>query len=168
MASVSCRQCGSANPPEARFCANCGSILVNTGPAAAIPAVASEYAGFWIRFAAFLIDFVIIIVISFFLHIIHFGFAILFFPTFVGWLYYWLFTGLRGQTPGKIAVGIRVINARGAPPGLGIAALREIPGKILSSFVFCLGYFWIGWDGKKQGWHDKIAGTYVVRVSSRQ
>lgn len=33
---------------------------------------------------------------------------------------------------------------------------------LVSGIVFCLGYFWIIWDDEKQGWHDKIAGTYVV------
>ena len=86
----------------------------------------------------------------------------------VPWLYYWLFTGLKGQTLGKMAVGIRVVNAEGSVPGLGMAALREIPGKIVSSIVICLGFFWIIWDVRKQGWHDKIAKTYVVRVESRR
>ena len=83
-------------------------------------------------------------------------------------LYHWLFTGLKGQTLGKMAVGIKVVNAEGSMPGLGIAALREIPGKIASFIVICLGFLWIIWDVRKQGWHDKIAKTYVVRVKSRQ
>ena len=84
------------------------------------------------------------------------------------WLYHWLFIGLKGQTLGKMAVGIKVVNARGSIPGLGDAALREILGKIVSTIVICLGFLWIIWDGRKQGWHDKIAKTYVVRVESRR
>jgi uncharacterized RDD family membrane protein YckC len=175
MASVLCKHCGNNNPPEARFCAHCGSSLVATAvsvPAAAPvtaparPAAVTEYAGFWIRLAAALIDGVIILVVSFFLRIVSFGFLFTLSP-FIVWLYYWLFTGLKGQTPGKMAVGIKVVDAGGSLPGLGVAALREILGKIVSSIVFCLGYLWIIWDGEKQGWHDKMAGTYVVPVKPR-
>jgi len=45
------------------------------------------------------------------------------FTIFLPWLYYWLFIGLKGQTLGKMAVGIKVVNAEGYMPGLGIAAL---------------------------------------------
>jgi uncharacterized RDD family membrane protein YckC len=134
----------------------------------ATPAAVTDYAGFWIRLAAALIDLVVISVVFLTLRFIHFGFPFLFSSIFIPWLYYWLFTGLKGQTPGKMAVGIKVVNARGSIPGLGTAALREIPGKLVSSVVFCLGYLWIIWDIKKQGWHDKVAGTYVVRANPKR
>lgn len=123
--------------------------------------------GFWIRFAAAVIDSIIISFISFVL--LRFssstwtGFGIL-----VLWLYYWLFTGLKGQTPGKMAVGIIVVNAEGSVPGLRRAALREVPGKIISFIAIYLGLLWIIWDKRKQGWHDKIANTCVVRVESKR
>lgn len=124
--------------------------------------------GFWIRLAAAIIDGIIISFVSFAFS--HIGIWGLLFPVlfFVPWLYYWLFTGLKGQTPGKMAVGIKVVNAAGSVPGLGYAALREIPGKIASSIVIYLGFLWIAWDRQKQGWHDKIAKTYVIRVESRR
>jgi len=87
---------------------------------------------------------------------------------FVPWLYLWLFTGLKGQTLGKMVVGIKVVNAEGSIPGLGRAALREVLGKIISSIALCIGFLWIVRDGRKQGWHDKIANTYVVRAESRR
>ena len=60
---MKCPVCGKDNPPEARFCANCGAALVTpTGPAA--PAAAVEYMGFWIRFGAALIDWVVLWLIS--------------------------------------------------------------------------------------------------------
>ena len=127
--------------------------------------------GFWIRFAAAIIDAVILGVVT----------SIIFIPAvlnlmiipllnsssfFLPCLYYWLFTGLKGQTPGKMAVGIKVVNARGENPGLGIAALREILGRFISGAVFCLGYLWIAIDKEKRGWHDSIASTHVVKVES--
>ena len=176
MASIRCKSCGYDNPTEARFCANCGSNLtaiteqpapgVIPGVAAAAPEVAVEYMGFWIRFVAAFIDGVVISFISFVFSVIV-GMPVVS-AIIIPWLYYWLFTGLKGQTLGKMAVGIKVVNAEGSVPGLGIAALREILGKIVSSIVIYLGFLWIAWDVQKQGWHDKIASTYVVRVESRR
>jgi uncharacterized RDD family membrane protein YckC len=62
-----------------------------------------------------------------------------------------------------MAVGIKVIDAEGNVPGLGRAILREIVGKFISGLALGLGYAWMGWDTHKRGWHDHIAGTYVVR-----
>lgn len=74
------------------------------------------------------------------------------------------FTGKYGQTPGKMLLHVKVIRlSDGATPGYLRAFLREIIGKILSSF-FLLGYLWAIWDKRKQTWHDKIAGTIVIKV----
>ena len=62
-----------------------------------------------------------------------------------------------------MAVGITVIDERGNVPGLTRALIREVPGKLLSGLALGLGFVWVAWDEKKQGWHDKIAKTYVVR-----
>jgi uncharacterized RDD family membrane protein YckC len=70
-----------------------------------------------------------------------------------------------GQTIGKMAVGIKVVGADGQPPSGGRAVLRYI-GYIISGLVLALGYFWVIYDQKRQGWHDKIAGTYVVYSDS--
>ncbi len=132
--------------------------------------------GFWIRLAAAIIDGIIIWFISFVIstlfisRLIGLGYFLspvsLWFPIIL--LYHWLFIGLKGQTLGKMSVGIRVTNAEGSAPGLAFALLRELPGKILATIPIYLGYLWIIWDGQKQGWHDKIANTYVVRVKSRR
>ncbi len=81
------------------------------------------------------------------------------------WAYFVLFTGLKGQTPGKMVVGLRVVDDRGNVPGIARAIMREVVGKFISGLVLNLGYLWVIWDGQKQGWHDKIADTYVVRVT---
>jgi uncharacterized RDD family membrane protein YckC len=178
MAVIRCQSCGYDNLPEARFCANCGSSLATAakqpvptvipGAELAAPVAAVEYMGFWIRFGAAIIDAVVISLISFvFPRIGGVGIGFPFWGILIPWLYYWLFTGLKGQTLGKMAVGIKVVNTEGYTPGLGIAALREIPGKILSFIAIYLGFLWIIWDGQKQGWHDKIANTYVLKVESR-
>lgn len=177
---MQCKVCEQDNPPEASFCGNCGAVLTTMAEPAApvvIPALPTEiqveYLGFWIRFVAAIIDAVIVGVVLTLLFFVFYAIAshrywfpapFLWFP--VLWLYYWLFIGLKGQTPGKMAIGIKVVNDRGEIPGLGFAALREILGKMVSSAVFCLGYLWIAIDEEKQGWHDKIASTHVVKVES--
>ena len=86
-------------------------------------------------------------------------------------MYYVALTGLKGQTLGKMALGIMVVNAQGEAPGIRRAAFREIVGKLVSEiaiFLGYLGYLWIGWDRKKRGWHDHIASTHVVRAPGRR
>lgn len=185
---MKCQICGQDNPAEASFCANCGATLVTTvepPPSTALPETVVEYAGFGIRLGASIIDGIIIFFISFvlsrFLLSNIFGYPFPFLPSIfrpsilssfplpfywfpVSWLYYWLFTGLKGQTPGKMSVGIKVVDARGDRVGLGVAALREILGKTLSALALYIGFFWIIWDKQKRGWHDKIASTYVVKA----
>jgi uncharacterized RDD family membrane protein YckC len=176
---VRCKSCGHDNPPEARFCANCGFSLaatteqpapaVSPGAETAEPEAAVEYMGFWIRFAAAIIDYLVILTASALLFSISRGAGVsAILVCFLSYLYYWLFTGLIGQTPGKMAVGIKVVNAAGSIPGLGHAALREIPGKILSAIAIYLGFLWVIWDKQKQGWHDKIASTHVVSARARR
>jgi len=79
--------------------------------------------------------------------------------------YFIYFTGSSGQTLGKKALKIKVIKTEtNQAPGYVSAFLREVVGKFLSMVIFFLGYFWMIWDKEKQTWHDKIAGTLVVKV----
>jgi uncharacterized RDD family membrane protein YckC len=70
-------------------------------------------------------------------------------------------TRTNGQTPGKRALGIRVVKKDGTPITFIDALLRNVVGYTLSG-IFALGYIWALFDSEKQGWHDKIAGTTVV------
>ncbi len=69
-----------------------------------------------------------------------------------------------GATLGKMALGIKVVKQDGSG-NINVVEgfLREVVGKFLSSF-FLLGYLWMLWDVNKQTWHDKIAGTLVVKA----
>lgn len=69
----------------------------------------------------------------------------------------------KGQTPGKMAMGIRIVAADGGPIGLGRAIIRYL-GFFVSAAILYLGFIMIAFDGRKQGLHDKIAGTFVVRT----
>ena len=69
-----------------------------------------------------------------------------------------------GQTWGRRIVGIRVVDANTyGVPGWGKAIGRQLFAGFISSNIFYLGYLWMLWDSKNQTWHDKVAGTYVVR-----
>ena len=80
-------------------------------------------------------------------------------------IYFIWFHGSVGQTPGKMLLGLRVIQASGETMTFGVAFLRWV-GTLVSSLFLSLGYLWIAFDGKKQGWHDKIAATLVIRTTS--
>ena len=77
--------------------------------------------------------------------------------------YHWFFWTRRGgQTPGKFALGIRVIKTDGGPIGDIDALIRAI-GYHVSAMLFGLGFVWALFDRSNQSWHDKMARTYVVR-----
>ncbi len=84
----------------------------------------------------------------------------------IGLAYFVVFWATTGQTLGKMAMGIKVIGIDGTPVTWGKAILRYI-GYIISGLVLALGFIWIAFDSKRQGWHDKIAGTYVVRKETQ-
>jgi uncharacterized RDD family membrane protein YckC len=74
-----------------------------------------------------------------------------------------LWTYWNGQTVGKRLMNLKVVKEDGSPIDLQTAILRYV-GYIISGCVIGLGFLWVIWDSKKQGWHDKIAKTFVVKV----
>jgi uncharacterized RDD family membrane protein YckC len=86
---------------------------------------------------------------------------------YYGWMY-----STRGQSLGKMALGIRVIGPDGGNPSWGRAILREVVGEqILGTILFMLcllpgllAYLWMLWDPEQQTWFDKLAQTHVVRA----
>jgi len=76
-------------------------------------------------------------------------------------IYYVGYWSKSGQTIGSTLVGIKVVGKDGSPVSGGKALLRYV-GYIVSAIVLSLGFLWAAFDRKRQGWHDKIAGTYVV------
>jgi uncharacterized RDD family membrane protein YckC len=128
-----------------------------------------KYAGFWIRFLASLIDGILLTALAYILGLQSSVQTELFsveqnIQNLMSIVYYILLTGFFGQTLGKMIVGIKVVRAEGAPAGWGAIILRETIGKIVSALVIGLGFIWVGFDKHKQGWHDKIASTYVVKT----
>jgi uncharacterized RDD family membrane protein YckC len=134
---------------------------------AATPAGAASHtrAGFWKRVAAFVLDAIAINLLA-----IPFTFAGSA-GYMVGFIVVWVtyFTlldgGPNGQTVGRMALKIRVVDV-GTGEGIGYSrGLVRTIGRVPSEIVLFLGYFWMLWDGEKQGWHDKLAGSVVVPVS---
>ena len=78
--------------------------------------------------------------------------------------YFVIPTGLFGRTPGKWAAGIRVVDLKGHTPGVAIAIPREMVGRFVATITLGIGLAWAVFDPKRQGWHDKIAGTLVVNT----
>jgi uncharacterized RDD family membrane protein YckC len=139
----------------------------------------AQHAGFWIRFAAYIIDYVIVTIAS---YIVIFALALgiglqsngsedvvaviasvgMVLIVFVGqWLYYAIMESSSYQgTLGKKAVGIAVTDELGRRIGFGRATGRYF-AKIISGLILLFGYFMIGWTRRKQGLHDMIAGTLV-------
>jgi uncharacterized RDD family membrane protein YckC len=70
--------------------------------------------------------------------------------------------GSNGQTAGMRILGIRIIRTDGKPFTMLRAVLRHLAGYPLSMAFFFLGFLWILWDPRQQGWHDKLARTVVV------
>ena len=68
---------------------------------------------------------------------------------------------LLGQTPGKSLLGVRIARVTGQPLTVRRALLRYL-GYWLSAIPLGLGFLWVLMDDRRQGWHDKLAGTCVV------
>ncbi len=132
-----------------------------------------DYCGFWRRFAANFLDGLVLgmayNVVNKILHVIaslsgtaYLGFSEWMLCTIIFWAYMIWLKGYRGATPGYYALGIRIISISGAQ-----VSVKQILIRIISSFFsaipFGLGYIWITVDANRQTWHDKIAGTYVIR-----
>ena len=84
---------------------------------------------------------------------------------FISAVYFTYFHGTTGQTPGKMLLRFKVVQTAGENMTYGIAFLRWI-GYFVSALPLYIGFLWAAFDGKKQGWHDKIAGTVVILVNN--
>ena len=162
---IYCNKCGRENSSEARFCVDCGSVIqgrIGRGTPPRSSLVTAEYMGFWIRLTAQIIDgiilgiaWVILLALTNALPVL----IIIVIPVFI----YGFYKYIKGKTLGKMLLRIAVVDETGQEISFGRGLLREIIGKFASGIIFCLGYIWVAFDDKNQGWHDKIAGTYVVR-----
>ena len=138
-------------------------------------------AGFWLRVVATILDSTIVAILQTMLSIA-FVFAgkvaigggeeqlvflaplVLLLGLTINLAYFVTFTGHCGQTPGKMALRIKVIRTDGSDIGYGKAAFREIVAKFISGIILCIGYLMVAFDEQKQGLHDRMADTYVIKL----
>lgn len=135
----------------------------------------AQYAGFWIRAGASVIDALLLMIVL--LPLMFFIYGEEYFTSedlvvgaadlilnyilpIVIIIWFWL----RFQaTPGKMATRLTILDAStGGPMNFRQAIIRYI-GYIISTLPLGLGYIWVGFDKRKQGWHDKLANTVVIR-----
>jgi uncharacterized RDD family membrane protein YckC len=129
-----------------------------------------KFAGFWIRFAALLLDGIVLYGVFFLLRLVlnvdlmRPPANVTFIEYIIMFTYYVSLTVLYGQTLGKMALGIQVVRQDGSPNTWGYIILREVIGKFVSTVILLIGYIMAGFDSKKRGLHDRIGSTYVVKV----
>lgn len=184
---MTCQQCGAENPGANRFCIKCGAELGagTAGPEPTPPTggyVSSpgtpisppgfggagaggivwphdQLVGFGPRFVAAFIDMVVLAIAYKVLDAIHLG-AI---DSLAGTAYLVYFWSTTGQTLGNIVMKIKVARADGQALSISTGVLRYV-GYVISIIAIFIGVLWVLWDPNKQGWHDKIASTVVVRA----
>jgi len=151
---------------------------------------APRYAGFWIRFVARLIDGILLFIVTtiLFLPLSFLGFgsvgllssrqdpaaALAALPALMGVIgitsilrialfaaYEIYFVSTRGATPGKMALGLKIIRADGGPVPVGLATGRYF-AQFLSAFILWIGYIMAGFDPEKRALHDRLCDTRVI------
>ena len=148
----SCPSCGQPATAGAQFCGSCGTNLTGV-----------EYASFWRRLGGYLLDVIIVGVVTTIVSII-FQSVLGSFVGFLAAITYYVVLNANGGTWGKRALGMRLENAEtGEDIGVGSATVRYIVA-IASALALLLGYLWCIWDERNQTWHDKAAGSIVVRT----
>jgi uncharacterized RDD family membrane protein YckC len=197
-----CHKCGAQNDDQAAFCDKCGAALTNmrpmvsataapsptspeSGPAPPLYPAAVEYAGFWKRLAAALIDGILLIgtyfVLTFLFSFVYYSVTgddeeemsdatatVIMYTAWaavamLGWLYYaFMESSAKQATLGKMALGIMVTDGQGRRVSFARATGRYF-GKIISNIILYIGYIMIAFTAKKQGLHDIMADCLVVK-----
>ena len=134
-----------------------------------------EYAGFWPRVGATLIDTILMCILTVPLLLWVYGVGYLGSDAFLAgpadFLISYVLPAVivvllwarMSTTPGKMAIGATIVDARtGGKPTAAQCVIRYL-GYYVSMLPLFLGFIWVGFDARKQGWHDKMAGTVVVR-----
>lgn len=138
-----------------------------------------EYAGFWIRVGASLIDTLLMLIITTPLLVSVYGWKSLHTDKFIqgpadlliSWIFPAVFVILfwikKQATPGKMALSLRVLDADSGETLSTRQCIVRYLGYFVAMIPFGLGLIWVGFSSKKQGWHDMLANTVVVRAKNR-
>lgn len=136
-----------------------------------------DYCGFWRRFAANFLDGIILGMAYKLVHAVllaiatltgtaYLGFSDWMLSAIIFWTYMIWFKSYRGVTPGYNIFGIRIISINGTQISIKQVIVRTI-SSFFSAVPLGLGYIWIAIDANRQAWHDKIAGTYVIKTEAK-
>lgn len=142
-------------------------------PERVAPAAAETYGDFSLRFAAVLIDSTVLLVLNGIFQSAVFGSAApglwlnIFISIAVACSYETFFIGKMAATPGKMALGLKVMRPDGSPMGYGRAAGRYF-AKILSTITFGIGYIMAGFDYRNRALHDMVCDTLVIGAEVQQ
>lgn len=180
MVDTFCRNCGAkVDHSISSICPNCGEDVTKSAamPVGQAPPVYGsqqrtgmggvEYGGFWIRFAAAIIDSIIISIPAAILAALLFGVSTgspgyNIFWILIGWIYYaYLESSPDQATLGKRALGLVVTDVNGNRLDFTRASIRFV-GRLVSGAILGIGFLLIAFSDRKQGLHDMIAGTLVV------
>jgi uncharacterized RDD family membrane protein YckC len=163
---------GASNAPAETFIETLGvAVAATVGAVALVVAATSraasttsgtELAGFWIRAAAFVIDWVPFVLIGLVLAPV--GSAAEAILLVLGFAYFVGLWGTTGQTLGMRMVGLRVVRSDGGRIGWS-NAIRRFFGLVAAFLCLYVGVIWVAFDPRKRGWADLIGGTLVVRTS---
>jgi uncharacterized RDD family membrane protein YckC len=137
-----------------------------------------DYAGFWWRVLASIIDAILISLVTVPLVIAVVGFenygnpsrgifggpAEIFISNVLPILVVILFWKFKQATPGKMVLSIKIVDAETQGPLTWGQCIGRYFAQILSALPLGLGYLWVAWEPRKRSWHDMLAGTLVVRV----
>ena len=139
------------------------------------PAGAVEYAGFWIRAVAGMVDTILWLALTLPILLTVYGWDYLLSDRLVAgqldllltWilpvavvLAFWI---ARSATPGKMLVRAKIVDAETGAPPTPLQCVGRYAAYIPATLPLGLGILWVAVDPRKQGWHDKLAGTAVVR-----
>lgn len=145
----------TAAQPTGEATANPPGVSTTQSPSPVPEAYALPRSGFWERMSASFLDVIIVAILSAFVGGLPLGFlvALAYFAGMWTW---------KGTTIGGIVLNLKVVRLDAQPVTFAVALVRGL-ASALSVIVFFVGFLWIILDRDKQAWHDKIAGTVVVR-----
>ncbi len=136
------------------------------------------YAGFWIRIGASIVDSIIMFLVIIPIVVVYYGtdqyMAAFKNGSYLGWfdiVMSWIFPFVatiwfwryKQATPGKIVFSLKVLDEQSGQPLSMQQSLIRYLGYIVCTFSLFVGFIWIAFDPKKQGWHDKMARSVVVK-----
>lgn len=182
-----CTECGSQFDSDdlVRFgssvvCVSCKPRFLQKLREGALPASGVEYAGFWRRLLAIVIDGIVLSIFTLPINIFlgqkmliqrpgqppslafsYIGLSYLL-SVAVNCVYFTYFTSQKGATPGKMLLGLKVVTANGDPLTVGRSAGRFF-AYLLSAFIFGIGYLMAAFDSQKRALHDYICSTRVIK-----